>query len=106
MRRRRPEPRHHPGYVNSRTRIPHHTLHANLWAKIDERRRVRIHIGEWAEELGLDYETAQYLVGILVQERRIRRVAVGKSQVGTYEITDPETYDRDAPPPVRPVRWG
>jgi hypothetical protein len=106
MRGRRPEPRHHPGYSSGRTRIPHHILHANLWAKANDRRRVKLHIGQWAEEIGIDYETTHYLVGVLVQERRIRRVAVGNHQIGTYEIADPATYNRDSPPAERPLRWG
>lgn len=94
--RKKPGPKH--------PRVPLVYWHRLLWEKADSRRRVRLHVREWAEELGRDFGTTHYFVHRLREAGRIRPVAVGAHRLVTYEITDPDEYH--ALMPQRPLRWG
>lgn len=106
MTERRKEPRHHPGYSPARPAIPHHIIHRQLWDKADARGRVRLVVGQFAEELGTDYESARCIVDRFIADQRIRVVHIGRYQVRTFEISNPDEYDRDDLPATRGVRWG
>lgn len=86
-------------------RQPHDVLHRKLWEKAGPNHRLQLHVGEWAKEIRRDYRTAWYLVQALRSERRIRLVGKHATGLATYEISDPNEFDPDEPPPLRPMRW-
>lgn len=96
----RPPSHRYPGVLTT------DALHRIIWEKRDSRNRLKLHIGELAEELGRDYHGVQQTVTRLRKEGRIRVVHRGLWQIQTVEIADPDVFDQEAPPASKPMRWG
>lgn len=90
--------------------MPDDLAHRVLWDKRDIRNRVKVNIRVWAGELDRSYDSAADIVQRLAAQKRIHLVRRGQHRVATYRITDPDTYDPDAPEPEpepeRSQRWG
>ncbi len=77
-------------------------LHQSLWSRSDRFGKIQILQTELAEELGIAKPTMSNIIGELVQEGRIKKVAARKRNVGVYMILDPAEFDHEFVPVTVP----
>lgn len=68
-------------------------LHKFLWKRTDRLGRIKIVQRDLAEDLGVTHYAINRILSRMTATGRIRRMATGHRNIGTYVVIDPEGWE-------------